>query len=135
MKAALTAIALAAVACSDPAELPESMRLTGVAGTAMGDAPGQCDYLNAVVGVSPADAFEMRVYYRSDPARCSCGTDLTGRSPCSFDGNRMTCTFDAPTPIVWSVDFDAAEMTAAVTATQGPCTASVQATVAELAAN
>jgi hypothetical protein len=135
MLARLAPIAFLLAACSDPAELPESMRLTGVAGTAMGDAPGQCDYLNAVVGASPAAVFEMNVRDRSSPATCTCYTDLTGRSPCSFDGNRMTCTFDAPTPIVWSVDFDAEAMTAAVTATQGQCTASIQATVAELTAN
>lgn len=136
MLARLAPIAiLMAAACSDPADLPESMRLTGVAGTAMGDTSGQCGYLNAVVGVSPVSVFEMNVRDRSNPETCTCYTDLTGRSPCSFDGDRMTCTFDAPAPIVWSVDFDAAAMTAAVTATQGACTASVQATVAELTAN
>lgn len=135
MLARLAPIAFLLAACSDPAELPESMRLTGVAGTAMGDASGRCDRLNAIVGVPPAAAFEMRIYYRSDPARCSCGTDLTGRSPCSFDGNLMTCTFDDIVPIVWSVDFDPEAMTAAVTATQGSCSASVAATVAELTAN
>ena len=129
--------ALLVGACSDPAELPESMRLTGVEGTAVGGTTGSCDYLNRIAGVSPAAAFEMRIYDRSDPAQCNCGTDLTGRSPCSFDGNRMTCTFSGTptTPIVWTVDFDPEAMTSAVTATQGSCTASVQATVAELTAN
>lgn len=131
MLARLAPIAFLLAACSDPAELPESMRLTGVAGTAMGDAA--CGHL---VGVPPAAPFTMNIRNHSDPATCTCASAsaLTGSSPCSFDGNRMTCPVNDGLT-VWSVVFDPEAMTAAVTATQGSCSASVAATVAELTAN
>ena len=127
MLARLAPIAILLAACSDPAELPESMQLTGVAGTAMGDA--QCGNL---VGVPPAAPFSMNIRNHSDPATCTCFTDQTGLAPCSFNGDRMTCTFGTVAQVVWSVDFDAEAMTAHVVA-NGSC--SVDATVAELTAN
>lgn len=124
-------VILLAAACSDPAELPESMQLTGVAGTAMGDA--QCGNL---VGVPPAAPFTMNIRNHSDPVTCTCASDsaLTGSSPCSFDGNQMTCPVNDGLT-VWSVTFDPEAMTASVSVTRGTCSASVAATVAELTAN
>lgn len=124
---------LALAACTDPVELPESMRLTGVPGTAMiNDAA--CSRL---VGAGAGDpSFAMNVRNRSDPAACTCASEsaATGSSPCSFDGNRMTCMVNDGLTI-WHADFDAEAMTAAVTVTRGPCSGSVQATVADLTEN
>lgn len=133
MLARLAPIAILLAACSDPAELPESMQLTGVAGTAMEDGTQQCGYL---VGVPPAQPFAMSIRHRSEPSvwpagtGCTCFTDNTGLSPCSFDGDRMTCIWNELT--TWSVDFDAAAMAAHVVV-NGAC--SVDATVAELVDN
>jgi len=131
MLARLAPIVILLAACSDSAELPESMQLTGVAGTAMGDA--QCGNL---VGVPPAAPFSMNIRNHSDPATCTCASDsaLTGSSPCSFDGNQMTCPVNDGLT-VWSVTFDPEVMTASVSVTRGTCLASVAATVAELTAN
>lgn len=133
MRKILIAFALTLAACTDPAELPESMRLTGVPGTATVNDPA-CGRL---VGAGAGDpSFTMNVRHWSDPAACTCFSDsaLTGSSPCSFDNNRMTCMVNDGLTI-WYADFDAEAMTAAVTVTRGTCSGSVQATVAELTEN
>lgn len=125
-KILIAAAALALAACSDGADLPESMKLTGTAGTAVGD--GQCDHL---VGVPPAALFVMNIRNHSDPATCTCFTDQTGLAPCSFDGDHMSCTWGDPPLVTWSVDFDPEAMTAHVVT--GAC--SVDATVTVLTEN